>query len=83
LTREELQGLSIDQLVIARNEIFARKGRYFKEEALRDYFAQFAWYQPHTWDVALSLLEQANVELIQSVEQSLAGRHAISQGRAR
>jgi YARHG domain len=83
LTREELQGLSIDQLVIARNEIFARKGRYFKEEALRDYFAQFAWYQPHSWDVALSLLEQANVELIQSVEQSLAGRHAISQGRAR
>jgi hypothetical protein len=83
LTREELQGLSIDQLVIARNEIFARKGRYFKEEALRDYFSQFAWYQPRTWDVTLSLLEQANVELIQSVEQSLGSKHTTGLGRAR
>jgi lysozyme family protein len=77
LAREELQGLSPEQLVIARNEIFARKGRYFKEDALRDYFSQFSWYQPHTWDVTLSPVEQGNVELIQSVEQSLAGsRHA-------
>src|SRR5579864_3399054 len=84
LTREELQGLSPDQLVIARNEIFARKGRYFKEEALRDYFSQFPWYQPHTWDVTLSPIELVNVELIQSVEQSLAGsKHPTSLGRVR
>jgi hypothetical protein len=84
LTREELQGLSPDQLVIARNEIFARKGRYFKEEALRDYFSQFSWYQPHAWDVTLSPVELANIELIQSVEQSLAGsRRTTGLGRAR
>jgi hypothetical protein len=84
LTREELQGLSPDQLVIARNEIFARKGRYFKEDSLRDYFSQFSWYQPRTWDVTLSPVELANVELIQSVEQSLAGaRHTTSLGRVR
>jgi len=84
LTREELQGFSPEQLVIARNEIFARKGRYFKEEALRDYFSQFSWYQPHAWDVTLSPIELANVELIQSVEQSLAGpRRTTSLGRVR
>jgi hypothetical protein len=83
LAREELQGLSASQLLIARNEIFARRGRYFKDEALRDYFSQFSWYQPSAWDVALSPVEQANVELIQSVEQSSASRHASSPGRVR
>jgi len=84
LTREQLQGLSPDQLVIAHNEIFARKGRYFKEETLRGYFSQFSWYQPHAWDVTLSPVEFANVELIQAVEQSLAGsRHASSPVRIR
>jgi hypothetical protein len=83
LAREELQGLSASQLLIARNEIFARRGRYFKDEALRDYFSQFSWYQPSAWDVALSPVEQANVELIQSVEPSSASRHASSPGRVR
>jgi len=69
LTPEELQGLSADELVIIRNEIFARKGRYFKDDALRTYFSQFPWYQPYAWDVALSPIEQANVKLVQSLEQ--------------
>ncbi len=70
LTPEELQGLSADQLVIIRNEIFARRGRYFKDDALRAYFSQFPWYQPHAWDVPLSPIEQANVKLVQSLEQT-------------
>src|SRR5262249_40505442 len=70
LTPEELQGLSADQLVIVRNEIFARRGRYFKDDALRTYFSQFPWYQPYAWDVPLSPIEQANVKLVQSLEQT-------------
>ncbi len=70
LTPEELQGLSADQLVIIRNEIFARRGRYFKDDALRTYFSQFPWYQPYAWDVPLSPIEQANVKLVQSFEQT-------------
>jgi hypothetical protein len=70
LTPEELQGLSADQLVIIRNEIFARRGRYFKDDALRAYFSQFPWYQPYAWDVPLSPIEQANVKLVQSFEQT-------------
>jgi tetratricopeptide (TPR) repeat protein len=68
LTRPELQKLSAEQLQIARNEIFARKGRYFKDERLSSYFAKFAWYQPDTWDVPLNAVEQANVDLIASLE---------------
>jgi hypothetical protein len=70
LTPEELQGLTADQLVIIRNEIFARKGRYFKDDALRAYFEQFPWYQPYAWDVPLGPIEQANVKLVQSFEQT-------------
>jgi hypothetical protein len=68
LTRPELQKLSAEQLQIARNEIFARKGRYFKDEKLSSYFAKFAWYQPDTWDAPLNAVEQANVDLIASLE---------------
>ncbi len=70
LTREELQGLSADRLAIVRNQIFARRGRYFKDDWLRAYFSQFPWYRPYAWDIPLSPLEQANVKLVQSVEQT-------------
>jgi YARHG domain-containing protein len=78
LTPEELQGLSADQLAVVRNEIFARKGRYFKDDWLRTYFSQFPWYQPHAWDVPLSPVEQANVKLVQTLEQNApAPRQAL------
>jgi YARHG domain len=84
LTPDELQGLSADQLVIVRNEIFARRGRYFKDDALRAYFSQFPWYQPFAWEVPLSPIEQANVKLVQSFEQpaSTSRPAAARTGRA-
>jgi hypothetical protein len=78
LTPEELQGLSADQLAIVRNQIFARRGRYFKDDWLRAYFSQFPWYQPYAWEVPLSPLEQANVKLVQSVEQTAAAARPAS-----
>jgi hypothetical protein len=69
LTRGELMELPADRLVIARNEIFARKGLYFRDAVLRVYFAQFPWYRPYAWRVPLSPIEQANVDLIWSVEE--------------
>jgi hypothetical protein len=74
LSPADLQGLSTDQLALVRNEIFARKGRYFKDPALRAYFEQFPWYQPYAWDVPLNPVERANIDLIQSIEQSRGGR---------
>jgi hypothetical protein len=65
----EVQGLSSYQLRIARNEIYARRGRYFKDEALTAHFSQFSWYQPNRWDVTLNNVERANVKLIQSMEK--------------
>ena len=78
LTRAELQKLSADQLHIARNEIFARRGRYFKNDMLGAYFSQFSWYQPHAWDVPLRAVEQANIDLIQSIEAAATGPGTVS-----
>lgn len=69
LTREMLLNLSPAQLRIARNEIYARRGRFFRDPALAAYFQRFSWYRPYAWDVPLNAVEQANVALIASVER--------------
>jgi hypothetical protein len=69
LTHDELSRLPIDQLRLARNEIYARRGRFFRDPALAAHFSKFPWYKPHAWDVPLSAVEQANVKLIQSKER--------------
>ena len=68
LRPQELTGLSKSQLRIARNEIFARKGRYFKSEDLSTYFSAFSWYQPFTWEPVLNAIEKANISLIEQIE---------------
>jgi hypothetical protein len=69
LTRDMVARLSPAQLRIARNEIYARRGRYFRDPALAAYFGRFGWYRPYTWDVPLNATEQANVSLIASFER--------------
>jgi hypothetical protein len=69
LTRDMVARLSSAQLRIARNEIYARRGRYFRDPALAAYFGRFGWYRPYTWDVPLNATEQANVSLIASFER--------------
>src|SRR6201996_4391045 len=69
LTRSQVSGLSAAQLRIARNEIYARRGRYFKDQSLADYFGHFNWYHPYAWEVPLNAVEKANVELIASAER--------------
>jgi hypothetical protein len=69
LTAAMLRGLTADQLRLARNEIYARRGRFFRDPALAAHFGRFAWYQPYAWDVPLNAVEQANVRLIASLER--------------
>lgn len=64
LTLGDLQRLSRDDLRIARNEIFARRGRYFESTDLKAYFARFPWYAPSSWNPKLNAIEEANVALI-------------------
>lgn len=69
LTNEDLRGMSQQQLRIARNEIYARRGRFFRDPQLAAYFGRFAWYKPHSWDVSLNATEAANVKLISAMER--------------
>jgi hypothetical protein len=69
LSSDEISALSPDELRIARNEIFARRGIYFKSPDLQAHFGKFSWYRPNTWNPALSRIEEQNVARLQQHEQ--------------
>lgn len=70
LDEAALAGLSRRELYLARNEIYARRGRRFARPDLRAHFEQFDWYVPVDRPTRLSAIEQANVALIARAEQS-------------
>lgn len=45
-TSDEIRSITPDELYIARNEIYARHGRAFKNEKLMEYFSSKSWYHP-------------------------------------
>lgn len=69
LTAAEISRLSPVELRTARNEIFARRGRYFKSDDLKQHFSAFAWYRPYTWDPPLNAIERQNVQMLLNAEQ--------------
>ena len=72
LTDNDLQNLSSEELRIARNEIYARHGRRFRDEALQAHFDAQSWYVatlPLGTEPSLSALEILNAEFIQSHEE--------------
>jgi hypothetical protein len=76
LTESEIHALSAWDRYIARNEIYARRGRGFKNQDLHDYFASKSWYtarySPEEFDSMASPLnqyEKSNAELLLSIEK--------------
>lgn len=73
-TRDQLEGLSDWELYLARNEVFARHGRQFKNDDLADYFSSQPWYNgeysPEDFDGWFSPneYEKANTDLITEIE---------------
>ena len=76
LTDAEVSGISKDQLRIGRNEILARHGRRFNDQALQQYFDNKSWYSgtisPDEFDANLDSrlndVERANIEIIKKYE---------------
>ena len=73
----ELSELSDRELYIARNEIYARYGRGFKNQDLVDYFSGKDWYSqqytPEAFDAMASPLndyERKNADAIRAIETS-------------
>lgn len=73
LTESELAPLTLEQLRLARNEIYARRGYIFNSEDLQSYFSKKSWYYPDASynGTTVNEIEKYNVELIQSRERDL------------
>jgi hypothetical protein len=69
LTAADVAGKGPTTLRVARNEIYARKGRKFQDPWLREWFGRYAWYRPIHDLVPLNAIERQNVELLQRAEQ--------------
>ncbi|WP_144555450.1 YARHG domain-containing protein [Bacillus sp. X1(2014)] len=73
LSESELANLTLEELRLARNEIYARHGYIFNSENLNSYFQQKSWYhEDASYDgITLSEIEKYNVEMIQNSERSI------------
>lgn len=77
-TREQLQELTLEELRIARNELFARYGTYFGVADLDEYFKTKSWYTAKMsvaefYDqIEMNEIELANLNLIRQIEEEKA-----------
>ena len=76
LTREDLEGKSVEELSLLRNEIYARNGHVFSQGKYNAYFIYRKWYAPASSneDIELSETETKNVAFIKSLEDKLQRR---------
>ena len=85
LTKEDMQGLSAEELRVARNEIYARHGYQFEDQALNEYFTSKAWYYPASpdsrfYECLLNIYEKYNVQMILAAEEGREYTGELSQG---
>ena len=73
LTEQMLRGLSLHELRLLRNEVYARHGRMFRAEWLQQYFFFQPWYAPdeNFKDEELSGNDKLNVETIVKYENKI------------
>ena len=74
LTEDDLAGFTAEQCRLARNEIYARHGRRFKDPVLQRYFDSLSWYngtiEPSDFnDNVFNSYERANCILIIDYER--------------
>jgi hypothetical protein len=73
LSEEMLKGLSLHELRLLRNEIYARRGRQFRTEWLAQYFWSQPWYEARedNSEPELSEVERKNVETVVAYERKV------------
>ena len=87
LSANQLATLSLRDMRMLRNTIYARRGRPFKSVLLQSYFAGMDWYTPDDAysDAKLTAIDRKNIRLIQSVEKANGGplsdyEHKVEEG---
>ena len=77
ITEDDISWMDDKELMLARNEFYARKGRRFVVKSIRDYFNSQSWYDgriaPENFTTDLfNRYEMANVDFIVAYEQKRA-----------
>lgn len=82
ITNEMVEGLFVEDLRVLRNEIYAKRGRVFKDKELQKYFAAQTWYQPNPdfKDDGLTETESKNLAVIKAVEEYAISKFAEAEG---
>jgi len=76
LEASDLKDLTEKELILARNEIYARHGYVFSDEDLQTYFCTKSWYTPAgtiVSETSLNEYESNNIKLVQIYERRLDG----------
>src|SRR5687767_3003884 len=73
ITERMLEGLSLYELRLLRNEVYARRGRQFRTEWLAQYFWSQPWYTSNDGEgePELTAVERQNIETIVAFEKKL------------
>ena len=74
ITENEILSLTQDEIKIAVNEIYARKGRIFENPDLKEYFESKSWYfgsipANEFDDTDFNQFEKKNVEILSKYRQ--------------
>ena len=82
ITEEVLGYMFAEDLRVLRNEIYARRGRIFKDANLQKYFAAQAWYKPDPEfkDEMLNEIEVKNLAVIREAETVALSKFAEAEG---
>ena len=77
LTEADVSYMTKEQLILARNEIFARHGYVCKDDHLFEYFAQCTWFEPATAPgdldrIQLNSTETANVNFLKKYQEMIS-----------
>lgn len=79
LSEDEVRMVDVNDLLLARNEIFARHGYIFNDPELKEYFESTSWYKgtvpsdQFNGDAVFNDFEKKNVELIKKIENEVNG----------
>ncbi|MGV8983608.1 YARHG domain-containing protein [Clostridium sp.] len=70
LKESDLGNLTDQQLMIARNEVYARYGFVFNTQAIKNFFESKSWYHPRlSYNCNINSIESFNVQLIKKTEE--------------
>ena len=79
LSEDEIRTKTVDEILIGRNEVFARHGYIFTDENLKKHFESTSWYkgtipaEQFNSDQVFNDFEKKNVEFIKQVEDEING----------